>query len=102
MADPARATGRTGGPEAKYPILPGFDEVMCGKTAECDGGQAVPGTHMASRQDYTGTLTGEYMDHGDPPWRWYLMTNLYEKPDGYLPDSVWCESGMLFVVEEKR
>ncbi len=96
MADPARATGRTGGPEAKYPVLPGFDEVMCGKTAECDGGQAVPGTHMASRQDYTGTLTGEYIDHGDPPWRWYLMINLTRKPEGYEHDAVWCESGCLF------
>jgi hypothetical protein len=39
------------------------------------------------------------MDHGDPPWRWYLMTDLTRRPEGYVHDSVWCESGMVFLVE---
>lgn len=86
---------------AGLPLTPGFDRDMAGRRAECDGGGPVEGTHFAARQDFAGVLTGEYIDHGDPPWRWYLMTNLTVKPDGYLPDSVWCESGMLFVVEEK-
>lgn len=80
-----------------YPIRPGFDRKMAGKIAECDGGQAVPGTHMASRQEFTGTLTGEFIDHGDPPWRWYLMVNLTRKPEGYEHDAVWCESGNLWL-----
>ena len=84
------------------PLIAGFDPAMAGRRAECDGGGPVEGTRYAARQDFAGTLTGEYIDHGEPPWRWYLMTELTTKPDGYFPDSVWCESGMLFVVEEKR
>jgi len=81
------------------PLRRGFDEHMAGKTAECDGGGLVAGSRYAARQEFTGTLTGEYVDHGDPPWRWYLMTALTRKPEGYLPDEVWCESGMIFLVE---
>jgi hypothetical protein len=84
------------------PLEHGFDPDMAGKRAECDGGALVAGTHFASRQDFAGVLTGEYVDHGNPPWRWYLMRNLHLKPEGYAADSVWCESGMLFVVEPER
>jgi hypothetical protein len=83
----------------QYAVRPGFDAQMAGKAAECDGGQAVPGTHMATRQEFTGTLTGEYIDHADPPWRWYLMVNLTRKPDGYEHDAVWCESGCLWPLD---
>ena len=75
----------------------GFDPAMAGKRAECDGGALIAGTRYAARQDFAGTLTGEFVDHGDPPWRWYLMIDLTLKPEGYVQDSVWCESGMLFV-----
>jgi hypothetical protein len=34
----------------------------------------VPGTGLASREEFAGTLSGDYVDHGDPPWRWYLLT----------------------------
>jgi len=81
------------------PTVSGFDEALAGRRAECDGGYAMPGTQIAGRQEFTGRLTGEYVDHGDPPWRWYLLTDLERKPDGYLDDSVWCESGHLFVVD---
>ncbi|MCC7077241.1 MAG: hypothetical protein IT198_08960 [Acidimicrobiia bacterium] len=77
----------------------GFDESLAGRRAECDGGHAVPGSHFAGREDFAGTLTGEFVDHGDPPWRWYLLADLTLKPDGYTDDSVWCESGNLFVQE---
>ena len=86
-------------PRAERPITRGFDAAMAGKRAECDGGGLIAGTRYAARQDFAGTLTGDYVDHGDPPWRWYLMTDLTLKPEGYAQDSVWCESGMLFVEE---
>ena len=78
----------------------GFDREMAGKQAECDGGGQIAGTRFAGRQDFTGTLTGEFIDHGDPPWRWYLMVELTKKPEGYPSDAVWCESGSVFVTED--
>jgi hypothetical protein len=81
------------------PLVRGFDPAMAGKRAECDGGGLIQGTRFAARQEVAGTLTGDYIDHGDPPWRWYLMKSLTLKPQGYLPDEVWCESGMVFLVE---
>lgn len=77
----------------------GFDERLAGKRAECDGGHAVPGSRFAGREDFAGTLTGEYVDHGDPPWRWYVLGDLTLAPDGYSHDTVWCESGNLFVID---
>jgi len=87
------------GTSVTRPLTRGVDRTMAGKRAECDGGGLIEGTRFAARQEFTGTLTGEYIDHGDPPWRWYLMTNLTRKPEGYVSDEVWCESGMIFLVE---
>jgi hypothetical protein len=81
------------------PARAGFDPAMADKRAECDGGGPLAGTHFATRQEFTGRLTGEYVDHGDPPWRWYLMVELVRKPPGYAWDAVWCESGSLFLIE---
>jgi hypothetical protein len=81
------------------PTRHGFDPSLVGSRAECDGGGPVPGTHFAGREDFAGTLTGEYVDHGDPPWRWYLLTNLSRKPPGYSADAVWCESESLFLID---
>ena len=83
---------------ANETVRPGFDKTMAGKHAECDGGGPIAGTRYAGRQEFTGTLTGEYVDHGDPPWRWYLMGDLSGKPEGYAWDTVWCESGSLFIL----
>lgn len=80
------------------PAARGFDAAMAGKRAECDGGGPV-GLRYASREEFAGILSGEYVDHGDPPWRWYLLKDLYRKPEHYPWDSVWCEQGNLFVVE---
>jgi hypothetical protein len=77
---------------------PGFDPALAGRRAECDGGGLVGG--RPARQEFAGTLTGEYVDHGDPPWRWYLLVNLAQKPEGYPADAVWCESGSLFLLNE--
>ena len=51
----------------------------------------------AGNTTLTGTLTGEYIDHGDPPWRWYLLKNLERRPDGYPGDAVWCLAENLFI-----
>jgi hypothetical protein len=81
-------------------VHPGFDPAMARKRAECDGGGPIEGTQFAARQEFTGTLTGEYVDHGDPPWRWYLMVDLTRKPDGYGWDAVWCEAGNIFLIDD--
>jgi len=85
---------------AAAPIRPGFDPTLAGKRAECDGGGLMPGTRYVAAEEFTGTLTGEYYDQGDPPWRWYLMGELTEKPDGYPTDAVWCESESIYLLEE--
>jgi len=77
----------------------GFDPAMAGKRAECDGGWLVPGARTPTREEFAGILTGDYVDHGNPPWRWYLLGNLDRKPEGYPWDCVWCESGSLYVVK---
>ncbi len=79
----------------------GFDPEIAGRRAECDGGGLVPGTHYVGREEFTGTLTGEFVDHGDPPWRWLLMKDLVRKPDGFESDGVWCESESVFIVDER-
>ena len=73
----------------------GFDAAMQGRRAECDGGKAIEGTHFAGRQQFAGTLTGQYRAFGDYPWRWYLMTDLTHKPEGYAHEAVWCDAGSL-------
>jgi hypothetical protein len=90
-------------PDTQHPARnakPGFDPAMAGKRAECDGGGPMLGTRYATRQDFTGRLTGDYVDHGDPPWRWYLMTDLEQRPEGYPGDAVWCEAGSLYFADE--
>jgi hypothetical protein len=79
---------------------PGFDPALAGKRAECDGGGPIEGTQLAGRQEFTGTLTGEYFDHGEPPWRWYRMVDLSKRPQGWTWDAVWCEFGNIFLIEE--
>ena len=86
------------GHDESVPGRRGFDPALAGARAECDGGGPVAGTHFAGRQEFAGTLTGDYVDHGDPPWRWYLLVDLTVKPEGYAQGAVWCESGNLFVV----
>ncbi len=77
----------------------GIESSLAGRHAECDGGGAIPGTRYAGREEFTGQLTGEFVDHGEPPWRWYLLTDLSRKPAGYPSDSVWCESESLFLID---
>jgi hypothetical protein len=86
-------------PDVDRPAATGFDAALTGRHAECDGGGAIAGTRLAGREDFAGTLTGDYIDHGDPPWRWYLLRGLTQKPPSYALDEVWCESGSLYVSE---
>jgi hypothetical protein len=79
----------------------GFDREIAGRRAECDGGGLVPGTHYVGREEFTGTLTGDFVDHGDPPWRWLLMKDLVCKPDGFEAGGVWCESESVFLIDER-
>lgn len=81
------------------PFVSGFDPERRGRRAECDGGRHVPGTKYAGRQDFAGTLTGHYRDFGPYAWRWYLMTELTKKPQGFGYDAVWCEEGSLTLLE---
>jgi hypothetical protein len=81
-----------------HPTTRGFDPAMAGKRAECDGGHQLPGMKFGVRLEFAGVLTGDYVDHGDPPWRWYLMRDLYTKPESYEGDEVWCEAQMVFLV----
>lgn len=77
----------------------GFDESCANLIAECDGGGPIEGTKYAGRQEFKGRLTGEYVDVGDPPSRWYLMVDLIEKPDAFAGDCVWCLAGNTFLGE---
>ena len=90
--------GPAGGPRGTA-VRAGFDQRLAGRYAECDGGGAIAGTRLAGREEFAGTLTGDYVDHGDPPWRWYLLRELTRRPESYAWDEVWCESGSLFVLE---
>jgi hypothetical protein len=84
---------------AGMPVRHGREPSLAGRHAECDGGGAIPGTRFAGREDFAGTLTGEYVDHGEPPWRWYLLADLTRKPPGYPAEAVWCESENLFLID---
>jgi len=86
-------------PEELQKTVRGFDPETAGKRAECDGGGQFGEKYMR-REEFAGVLTGEYEDHGDPPWRWYLMKDLYRKPDHYPWDSVWCQKGNLYLEGE--
>jgi hypothetical protein len=90
------------GSDGSLPVREGFDPDLAGRRAECDGGGPVEGTYFAGRMEFTGRLTGDYIDHGDPPWRWYLMVDLEQKPPEFEGDAVWCESGSVFFLDKDR
>ena len=76
--------------------ITGFDPELAGRRAEADGGFATSDGAVA-RAEFVGTLTGEFMEEGAPPSRWYLLANLVRKPDWYEWDQVWCEVRSLFL-----
>ncbi len=75
-----------------------------GRAAECDGGMPVVNEGagpplLGARESYRGRLTGEYVEQGDPPWRWYYMTDLEATPEGFGESGVWCERSFLFLAD---
>lgn len=88
--EPAQAPGA-----ADAPYRSGFNAALRGLQVHCDGGGPIAGTHLAGRQNFAGTLSGDYRDFGPYPWRWYLLTTLTQKPDTYAHDAVWCEAESL-------
>lgn len=79
----------------------GCEASLARRHAECDGGAAIPGTRFAGRAEFAGRLTGDWVDHGEPPWRWYLLAELSRKPEGWPGDGVWCESESVFLIDER-
>jgi len=93
----------------KYERSYGVDEAIKGKHAECDGGASHPSVMpngdwglMPSRETFKGVLTGLYFDQGDPPWRWYEMLILADRPANYPEETVWCEPGFIFLVGDEQ
>jgi hypothetical protein len=81
----------------------GVDREVALRHAECEGGSALEtesGTVVPMRLLYRGRLTGVYFEEGDPPWRWYEMFELSLKPAWHADDSVWCEAGFIFFLDE--
>lgn len=76
----------------------GFNPAYAGQRAECEGGAGIRDTKYAGRQFFSGTLTGYYREFGQYKWRWYLLTELKEKPDGFPHDAVWCEEESLTLI----
>ncbi len=85
-------------PEAA-PYRSGFDPRYQGRRAECDGGQPLAGTHLSGRAEFTGTLTGDYRDFGPYPWRWFLLTDLTRKPEGFQQVAIWCAQESLTLLD---
>ena len=78
----------------------GFNAALRGLRVACDGGGPIAGTHLAGRQSFAGTLTGDYRDFGPYPWRWYLLSALTHKPETYAHEAVWCEAESLTALDD--
>lgn len=92
-ASPPEPAPAPGTPDAPY--RSGFNAALRGLQVQCDGGGPIAGTHLAGRQNFAGTLSGDYRDFGPYPWRWYLLATLTAKPDSYPHQAVWCEAESL-------
>lgn len=86
--------------EGESAFSSGFTPEFEGAKADCDGGRPMAGTKFAGRQEFTGTLTGDYRDYGPYPWRWYLLAELTRKPVGFAYDAVWCDADSLTLLDE--
>ena len=75
-----------------------FDPLVAGKRVQADGGNAAVGSRLGSREMFEGTLTGQRMDQGDPPWRWLEIGDLTGKPAEFSDERVWCEESYIYAV----
>lgn len=78
------------------------DPSIAGLRVEADGGNAEIGSRFASREVFRGTLTGQRMDVGDPPWRWLEIGDLTEKPDEFEDETVWCEESFIYYLDARH
>jgi len=99
-SSPSPSPEGDGGAQPNLDFVSGFAPEMQGRRVECDGGAPIPGTNFAGRQDFAGTLTGHYRDYGKYAWRWVLLGELTQKPEGYQHEAVWCDADCLYHVGE--
>ena len=95
----------TSEPQAQQPtsdMRMSFDASLAGRRATCEGGaQVAPGAKVGGRETFKGTLTGDVMEQGDPPWRWFKMGDLTVKPETVgTEDHVWCEESFVWFEDE--
>jgi len=72
-----------------------FDPQLVGLRVEVDGGAEVPGMGGATRESYTGVLTGRRMEYGEPPWPWLeivVEVNLSSERK-----KVWCDESFVYL-----
>jgi hypothetical protein len=78
-----------------------FDSSVAGIRVQADGGNAAIGSRLASRETFEGELTGWRMDEGNPPWKWFEIGALVDKPPGFSAESVWCEETYIYRIYNK-
>jgi len=79
-----------------------FDASLEGRRATCEGGAQVSvGSKVGGRETFSGTLTGDVLEQGDPPWRWLKMGDLTVRPEEVgTEDTVWCEESFVWFEDE--
>jgi hypothetical protein len=78
------------------------DPSLRGRRVEADGGEAVPGTGAGYRATFRGRLTGRRLEQGDPPWTWFELGELTERPADFESLYVWCEESYVYFLDEER
>lgn len=77
-----------------------FNPRLVGLRVEVDGGAEVPGMGGATRETYTGVLTGRRMEYGDPPWPWLEIVVEVSLPAER--QKVWCDESFVYLSTPAR
>lgn len=83
-----------------------FDSSVAGRPVAADGGAEFKdaahagGYAVASRESFRGRLTGWRLDQGNPPWRWFEIGELVDKPQDFESATVWCEQSYIYFLDE--
>lgn len=88
------------GPSRSQQTRISHDPALAGRRAQADGGAAVPGGQVGSRETFEGTLTGRRLEQGDPPWRWLELGDLTEKPEDFGAQFVWVDEEYVYLRDE--